>query len=392
MVNGVPTTPTETEQWKSFYGGMNTDEKAYFDALPQEQKNKYAEQIAQGKAQEAQDLLNKYRYTRDISRQAEKVQSDYDYQLSTYKAQFAQQADAAKKNVDNVTRNMYMARGMAGSAQIEGINNVTKQEIDRAVNNYNSLISSQDNFLKKMADDLKYNKDTLTNEFNDNISKAQAEMLSKINAINKTGEMDTALGMQKARSFLDQMLSDQVNSTQNYYGRVKALNDLYETSKTNAVKYSSPSVEMSQMMNQGKSTGTLYNALGQPIMGIDNQPITYNISKEIQNVSKEQDGSTTIFYKDGTYENKKLGGEIAQSTLESYARAIESGAMQINQLPQGLQNQVIGMIDWTKAPQTKGTSDWEYKEIEQKDPDTGETIKVPIWVNNRTQEVKPAMP
>ncbi len=65
---------------------------------------------------------------------------------------------------------------------------------------------------------------------------------------------------------------------------------------------------------------------------------------------KEEDGSTTILYKDGTFENKKFGGQIDQSTLQSYAKAIESGAMQINQLPQNLQNQVIGMVDFAKLP------------------------------------------
>jgi hypothetical protein len=120
------------------------------------------------------------------------------------------------------------------------------------------------------------------------------------------------------------MLSDQVASSQNFYQRVSAINDLYESAYKNAQEYAKPSMEMTEMMNQGQKVGTLYNAMGQPITGIDGQPVTFNVQKGVQSVMKEDDGSTTILYKDGTFENKKFGAQMDQATLQSYAQGIES--------------------------------------------------------------------
>ncbi len=275
----APTAPTESDQWKSFYGSMSSDEQKYFDTLPQEQKNQYAEQIAGGKAQEAQNLLKTYRYTRDVSRQADKMKSDYSAQLEQKKREFGAQAEDAKANVQKVTNNMTLIKGTSGSSRSANLTKAISSEISRSQRNYENLVSAQNDFLKQMEADFKYASDSLSNEFNDNINKKQAAMLEQVNALRKTGELDTALGMQKARSFLDQMLSDQVAGQENYYNRVKALNDTYEVAYKNAQEYSKPSMEMTEMMNQGQKVGTLFNAMGEPIKGMDGQPISYNVQK-----------------------------------------------------------------------------------------------------------------
>jgi hypothetical protein len=48
--------------------------------------------------------------------------------------------------------------------------------------------------------------------------------------------------------------------------------------------------------------------------------MTYNVQKQVQSVMKEDDGSTTILYKDGTHENKKFGADIQPDVLQNYAR------------------------------------------------------------------------
>jgi hypothetical protein len=135
--------------------------------------------------------------------------------------------------------------------------------------------------------------------------------------------MNTASGLLQVKDFISSTLSAGDMAMQQYsynlqigQERVKAMAEQMKSQN-----------QFSSEMTEASKSPYLLNTSGGIMKDESGNPILKNITKPVQSVMKEDDGSTTILYKDGTFENKRIGAEIDEKTIQSYARAIEAGQL-----------------------------------------------------------------
>ena len=178
------------------------------------------------------------------------------------------------------------------------------------------------------------------------MGRIKQDLLSKIEAMQKTGAMSTTSGLLQVKNNIAASIEAGNVAMQQYsynlqvgQERVRAMAEQMKANK-------SFSKEMTEMSN----SPYMLNEEGGIMTDSEGNQIKRDVTKKIQQVIQDNQGNATILYEDGSYSNPIQG---------------------------------IGKKD---APEKD--SEWKYTTIEQIDPNTGEKINVPAWVNSTTQEIK----
>jgi phage tail tape-measure protein len=69
--------------------------------------------------------------------------------------------------------------------------NAAKTALDQQKTLYNNMISTRDNALQQMANSFNYSNKQISDNYNDQVNKSMQDALSKIEALNKTGSLNT---------------------------------------------------------------------------------------------------------------------------------------------------------------------------------------------------------
>jgi hypothetical protein len=268
------------------------------------------------KLAETQKALQAYRYDRDYQLQYKRSQTLNDQRVADLTQQYDNAITQQKQRMDADSNNMNVVMGTAGRLKSRNMQNAVSQALDVNRNIYTQLVSNKDRDIARLAEDLKYAQTVASNEYNDTISKDMSKMLESIQALDKTGSLATQQGLVQARSFVDSVVSNSIQHQADYYNKLTFIAQRFDQYQKEALENSKVDSSVTSQMNDGY----LYSATGSIIKDQQGQPMTYNVQKQVQSVMKEDDGSTTILYKDGTHENKKFGADIQPDVLQNYAR------------------------------------------------------------------------
>jgi hypothetical protein len=211
--------------------------------------------------------------------------------------------DDQKQRIESDANNASVMMGSTGRLSSRNMINAIHQTLDNNTKVYNDLVSQQDVMTKRLAQDLDMATKTLSKAYNDAVSDDMQEALRGINALDSTGAMNTKAGLIQARSVIDGVLQNKVTNLNAYYQGLNSLNEQYKSLNDDSLKQKKVDDTVTKTMNDGY----LYNANGTKIVNDSGVPLTYNPQKQIESAIKNDDGSTTILYKDGSFDTKKFG-------------------------------------------------------------------------------------
>ena len=96
------------------------------------------------------------------------------------------------------------------------------------------------------------------------------------------------------------------------------------------------------------------NKFGAPVTDQFGNAIRFDATKPVQTVLKNQDGSTTILFKDGTHETKQFGMplDVSEEVVASFAENVRRGVVDFESgVPKALQSQVSVALSKLEASQ-----------------------------------------
>lgn len=289
---------------------------------------KYAKMTAEQKAQAARDTLQASRLQRDVTQRLKYDQAQYDLQTAQQKQQFDAAISAQKDRMAADQNNLGVALGTSGRLQSQRAMAAAQSVLDRNRQVYQDMLSTRDNVLAQMANQLQFSQKQLSDQYNDSVSKTMQDALAKINALDKTGAMNSAAGLIQARDYVDAVNSEYLQHTGNYVNQLTALNTMYSEQAKAHKEANAFSKDITESMNDGylytsggiRMTDASGGYLKKP-EGVYGTPIT----KEPQ---KTDDGRYFMAYQqpDGTVKTVMLSGTEAATPadeiIQSYGRMI----------------------------------------------------------------------
>jgi len=350
---------------------------------------KLAQADAATKQQLAKEALTEFRARRDTEQKLTYDQQQNDLQTEQYKTQMNTQISQQKDNIDSTTNNMSMALWAAGRLTSQNAANAAKTAIDQQQNIYNNMISTRDNTLQQMANTLKYNQKALSDQYNDLTSTMLQESLSKIDALNKTGALDTQQGLIQARSVIDAANVAYLNHTTNYTTQLNNLTTQYEETRKFQMAQNTVDKDVSATMNQGQNTWKLYNAQWQAITGNDWQALTFNNATG-QFISLGDDGlgwKVALFRNpDGTirHEQAITAPKLTQDQIDAAKNAIAAHIDPdvVGKMLWLTWQQLATALKWTNIPNQEKVTQVS-KEYTDED---GNTVKVNGYFDPKTNK------
>lgn len=331
---------------------------------------------------EYKGIADAWRMQRDIVDQMDKNNIMNQRQVQDLTREYTIAKDKQKERMDADANNMSVMQGSTGRMQSRNMMNAVHQVLEDNVKVYNDLISQQDVMTKRLAQDLDMATKTLSKAYNDAVSDDMQKALQGINALDSTGAMNTKAGLIQARSVIDGMMQNKVTNLNSYYQGLNVLNEKYKAYSAEATAQKKVDQDLTKTMNDGY----LYNANGTKIVNDSGVPLTYNPQKQIESAIKNDDGSTTILYKDGSFDTKQFGGTIGTEAVAGYAQLVSQGRLSLNDVPASIRSNVA--MQASSMPQA---GQWEFQNItdadgnvrtvqynkttnEIRDPTTGQTI------------------
>ena len=253
--------------------------------------------------QEYQGIADAWRKQRDIVDQMDTNNIMNQRQVQDLTRQYTMAKDTQKQRIESDANNASVMMGSTGRLSSRNMINAIHQVLDENEKVYNDLVSQQDVMTKRLAQDLDMATKTLSKAYNDAVSDDMQQALKGINALDSTGAMNTKAGLIQARSVIDGVLQNKVTNLNSYYQGLNTLNEKYKAYQAEAAGMKKVDQDLTKTMNDGY----LYNANGTKIVNDSGVPLTYNPQKQIETSIKNDDGSTTILYKDGSFDTKKFG-------------------------------------------------------------------------------------
>lgn len=361
---------TEQQDWWNKNVFNTPEERKKFLAMPDEERKAYMSNINKS------NIL-----TRDASLSAEYRKSQYDRQLADATAQVEIANEKAKADLEANANNFSVLQGTVGRLKSRNMANAISKQLDIGKKIYSEMIATNDRYLKAVADEYQYSNTVASNEYRDAMWRLKQDLLSKVESLQKTGAMNTASWLLQVKDFISSALAAWDVAMQQYsydlqigQERVKAMAEQMKVQN-----------EFSKEMTEASKSPYLLNASGGIMTDAEGKPIEKDVTKKVEQVIQDGQGNATILYSDWSY-SKPIAWIGKKDVEKPIFIDTENGKQQF------VYDQATGTYVKSWEPIAKGASEWEYKTVDQIDPDTGEKISVPVWVNNRTQEVKQAMP
>ncbi len=311
---------------------------------------------------------------RDIVDQMDKNNIMNQRQVQDLTREYTIAKDKQKERMEADANNMSVMQGSTGRMQSRNMVNAVHQVLEDNVKVYNDLVSQQDVMTKRLAQDLDMATKTLSKAYNDAVSDDMQQALKGINALDATGAMNTKAGLIQARSVIDSLMQSKVTNLNAYYQGLNTLNEKYKTYQAEATAQKKVDQDLTKTMNDGY----LYNANGTKIVNDSGVPLTYNPQKQIESAIKNDDGSTTILYKDGSFDTKQFGGTIGTEAVAGYAQLVSQGRLSLNDVPASIRNNVA--MQTSQMPQA---GQWEFQNITDADGNTRT-----VQYNKTTNEIR----
>jgi hypothetical protein len=288
-------------KWIDPQGTMSADEKAEINKIfsnqdPTEQL-KLAAMTAEQKAQLAQQTLQASRLKRDTEQKLSYDQQQYNLQKSQYEQQMNTQIENQKNNIDATANNLSVVAWTSWRLMSQNAANAAKTALDQQKTLYNNMISTRDNALQQMANSFNYSNKQISDNYNDQVNKSMQDALSKIEALNKTGSLNTNEWLIQARDYLDTVNSDYLEHTTNYANQLNLLHTMYTDQMAQQKEMKTVDAAVTKQMNDWY----VYNAQWGIISGSDWQPLQYDIKKQIKDTFTDNNGDVTILYEDWTF-------------------------------------------------------------------------------------------
>lgn len=374
-----------------FPKGQYSDEEraAMSEMLGSKNPSEIADLMAQNakwQYDQSQQLLNAYRTTRDFGIQQAREKQLNDQRVADLTQHYDNAIRDQKNKMEADANNMAMVQGTAGRLQSRNMQNAITQMLDVNKNIYSQLVSNKDRDIARLAEDLKYANTVASNEYNDKVSSQMQDMLKNIEALDKTGSLQTAEGFKQARSFIDATISNNMQHQSDYYNKLSYISQRFDKYREEAGKFKTVDDSVTKTMNDGY----LYNSQGAKINDPSTgQPLRVaNTSGTL--LTKEPitmtDGSKAFVYQntDGTTRVEKIEGtgatQMTPEAIQHIAQGVSSGAItpellkSMNLTPEQIQ-QVLS--------QTTGAGKAEWKVI-GKDENGNDMY---WWVNPISQTV-----
>lgn len=324
--------------------------------------------------EEYKGIADAWRMQRNIVDQMDTNNIMNQRQVQDLTRQYTIAKDNQKNRMEADANNMSVMQGSTGRLSSRNMMNAVHQVLDENDKVYNDLVSQQDIMTKRLAEDLDMATKTLSKAYNDAVSDDMQKALQGINALDSTGAMNTKAGLIQARSVIDGMLQNRVTNLNSYYQGLNTLNEKYKTYQAEATAQKKVDQDMTKTMNDGY----MYNANGTKIVNESGVPLTYNPQKQIEGTLKNEDGSTTILYKDGTHETKQFGGTVGTEAVAGYAQLVSQGRLSLNDVPASIRNNVA-----MKASEMPQAGQWEFTNITDADGNTRT-----VQYNKTTNEIR----
>lgn len=338
---------------------MTEDEKAEiskaFSSTDPAAALKYSTYNAQQKADAAKGILDAYRAKRDTTQRLAFDKANNDAQVQQAKEQYAAAMAAQKTRMDADQNNLATALGTSGRLASHNAKAAAHAALAQNETVYAGMVSARDNALSQLARNLQYSSKQISDAYNDSVSQSMQDALKKIEALDKTGAMNSAEGLIKARDYVDKVNADYLQHTNNYVNQLTALNAMYSQQAEQLKAANTVDDKVTSTMNDGY----LYNAQGARVVGAEGNPIRVsNTSGTL--LTKEpitlNDGSKGFVYQnaDGTTRVEKIGGtealQVDEATAQRYASLVSSGALKVEDLtklgiPQSQLSAIVSKID-----------------------------------------------
>lgn len=307
-------------------------------------------QNAKGNFTQSQALLDAYRTTRDFGLNQARTKTLNDQRVADMTQQYDTAIQNQKNKMEADANNMSVALGTGGRLQSRNLQNAITSMLDVNKNIYSQLVSNKDRDIARLAEDLKYANTTASNTYNDNVSKQMQDMLTNIQALDKTGSLQTAQGLVQARSFIDATISNNMQHQSDYYSKLSYISQRFDKYREEAGQFKTVDDSVTKTMNDGY----LYNSQGAKINDPSSgQPLRVaNTSGTL--ITKDpivlQDGSKAFVYQntDGTTRVEKIQGtgatQMTPEAIQHIAQGVSSGAItpellkSMNLTPQQIQS------------------------------------------------------
>lgn len=281
-------------------------------------------------AQDAQDSINNLNTQNGLQTQM----SDLSYQNSALQAQ---------NNLDSKKQAAaYLAGGIGQPWSSVGLAGQSKdiQDATTFLNNLGIGHGLQNSY---NANNLAYQVNGIKKQIDLNVSSAVQNALVQVGKLESMWDLNSVESILKARSdIISNLQGIKQQMTEQNIPYLKALMD--EDIKNHTVD---------QNVTNAQNNGTLYNAMGTPILSPNGQPLKIaNYSGKLlsQSPITLTDGSSALVYQnaDGTLRTEKIkdtGTMLSDDATNTFARMIAMGTAKIDDIPKGMQNAVLSQVN-----------------------------------------------
>lgn len=338
---------------------MTADEKAQissaFSSADPSSALKYAQMTAEQKNAAAKQILDAYRTKRDTTQRLAYDQANNEAQVQQQKEQYAAAMSAQRSRMDADQNNLATVLGTSGRLASHNAKAAAQNVLSQNETIYAGMVSARDNALSQLARNLQYSSKQISDAYNDSVSQSMQDALKKIEALDKTGAMNTSQGLIQARDYIDKVNSDYLQHTGNYVNQLTALNSMYSEQAKTVKEANTVNSDVTSKMNDGY----LYNAQGGRVLGTDGLPVKVANSSGTL-LTKEpitmNDGAKAFVYQnaDGSTRVEKILGtealSVDEATAQRYAALVSSGALKVEDLtklgiPQSQLSAIVSKID-----------------------------------------------
>lgn len=246
------------------------------------------------------------RFKSEIEQAQADITDDYERQKKIRSIQQAEEYDQMKKGLDDLRQNTGFLTGTAGWAQSDQAVGAAKNQLDMAQTTFDRIMEIRElsnqgfdrQFENKMRD--------LNSQLNFNLEQTQVQALNDISTVEAqiaSGSLTPDEGLEKIQGLMEvagtkniDLINNNVAMRELELNNYNQMIDEYQARIT-------PDLAITEQMQDG----FLYNAQGQKVMNNNGQPLQYDQSKKVVDRIQNKDGSMTMLYEDGTFDNINFG-------------------------------------------------------------------------------------
>lgn len=319
-------------------------------------KLKYEQELQ--KRRREQELQSEKIVGKNIGEAMTDAETDFE---RNKKAQELQWNTEHKNAVDQMARNEANIAYRAWSewnavSQSAAAGRALRDELERWKTAIDNMVTINDLNVAQRADNYKRQMRDLTNQLNTQVSADIQKALVELWNLDAIGDLNSMEAIGKAQRDIYQRLGENyqnyVNTSyamaQNIYAQ--ASNDLnfYRQREAQVQDYQRNEQKYDEAITSKINDGYLYNANRERMTGANGEPIQVDIERPIQQIIDNQNGTHTLFYKDGTAEIKQTSTPPTQGAVDAYAQLINTGRINLWDVPTAMRQWVAQSLSKMK--------------------------------------------